>query len=236
MKKNSLMADSILVQSQIMKALGNKEIRVFDIGAHRGQTAKVYRSHFPSSEIYCFEPYPDSIAEIKEQFSNDPKTHIVPMAVAQQKGSLSFYVNDLNVTNSLLPLTSDIKRYYSQKNRQKKVIDVNGIDIDTFIQEEQLASVDILKLDIQGGELSALQGANALLESGDTPIIYTEVSFFSQYDGAPLFYDIWTFLIQYGYSLLNIYNMTVATKGQLLQGDALFVNRHVRSEVINNLS
>ena len=38
-----------------------------------------------------------------------------------------------------------------------------------------MSAIDILKLDIQGGELMALRGAMRLLEAGNVSLIYTEL-------------------------------------------------------------
>ena len=73
-----------------MKDWGREEATIFDVGANKGQTAIEYRSNFPTAEIYCFEPFPDSVAELKEQFADDQKIHIVPKAVAQAAGTATF--------------------------------------------------------------------------------------------------------------------------------------------------
>lgn len=226
--------DPFDTQRQLIADMGKSDIRIFDVGANKGQSARRYRSLFPAAEIYCFEPFPDSITALQAQFSADPKIHIVPKAVSREKGIATFYVNEFDATNSLLPRPASNRRYYPKSAGPKETIEVEVISLDDFLREKNISTIDILKFDIQGGELSALRGAESLLKAGTTPLIFTEIMFAPHYEGAPLFHEIWSFLSQTGYSLFDVYDLHRATNGQLRYGDALFVSEHVRNNVINS--
>ena len=231
--RSSLLSDPFLAQHQIINSLSKTNICIFDVGANKGQTARRYRSKFPTAEIYCFEPFPASIAELKKQFSNDQRIHIVPKAVAQEKSVSTFYVNEFDATNSLLPRPTSDRRYYPRCAGPKGTIEVEVIDLDEFLRVSHISMIDILKLDIQGGELNALHGAESLLRAESISLIFTEMMFIPHYEGAPLFHEIWSFLSKFGYSLFNIYDLHTATNGQIRYGDALFVSESVRKNVIN---
>jgi len=143
---NSLLSDPFLIQRQIINSLGKTDICIFDVGANKGQTARRYRSKFPTAEIYCFEPFPASIAELKRQFSNDQKIHIVPKAVAQEKGVSTFYVNEFDATNSLFPRPTSDRRYYPRFAGPKGTIEVEVIGLDEFSRVSHISVIDILKL------------------------------------------------------------------------------------------
>jgi FkbM family methyltransferase len=226
-------SDPFEVQRRVISAMEKRGICIFDVGANKGQTARQYRSRFPGAEIYCFEPFPDSISELQKQFSDDRKIHIVPRAVAQQNGTATFYVNEFDATNSLLPRPVNDRRYYPKSAGPKETIEVEVINLDDFLKENSISMIDILKFDIQGGELSALRGAESLLKAGSTPLIFTEIMFAPHYEGAPLFHEIWSFLSRFGYSLFDIYSLHRAANGQLRYGDALFVSEYARNNVIN---
>jgi FkbM family methyltransferase len=221
-------------QRELIYKLKNTNLKILDVGANNGQTARSYRSMFPDSEIYCFEAFPASIQELHSAFSCDKKIHIVPMAVAREKGVKIFYVNEYDATNSLLPRPASSRRYYPIFAGPKETIEVESTDIDGFLRDNNISNIDIFKLDIQGGELNALMGATSLLESGDLPIIYTEIMFIPHYDKCPLFHELCLYLSKFGYSLFNMYDLHRATNGQLRYGDALFVSELVRNNVINN--
>lgn len=145
----------------------------------------------------------------------------------------TFFVNEYAATNSLLPRPNSARRYYPKMAGPKQTINVEVISIDDFLQEAGIAGVDILKFDIQGGELNALRGSESLLEAGNTALIYTEIMFIPHYEGSPLFHEIWSFLAGYNYSLFDVYDLHRASNGQIRYGDALFVNDAVRSDVID---
>ena len=65
------------------------------------------------------------------------------------------------------------------------------------------------------------------------PIIYTEAMFVPHYEGNPLLNEIWSFLADLDYSLMDIYDLHRATNGQLRYGDALFVSRDIRENCID---
>lgn len=226
-------ADPFKAQSQIIYSLNQNNITIFDVGANKGQTARKYRTMFPDADIYCFEPFPDSINNLLKQFTDDKNIHIVPKAIGKENGVSTFYVNEYDPTNSLLPRPISGRRYYPQFAGPKETIEVKVVDIDGFMLINNISKIDILKFDIQGGELNALHGAKKLLESGNTSLIYTEIMFIPHYEGGSLFYEIWSFLSSYGYSLFDIYDLHRATNGQIRYGDALFINESIRDNVIN---
>ena len=88
--------------------------------------------------------------------------------------------------------------------------------------ENSIKSIDILKMDIQGGELAALKGAQQLLENRGIACIYTEAYFIEQYEAQPLFHDISKFLYSYDFTLQDIYT-PIYGKGNMAWGDAIFV-------------
>lgn len=220
-------------QREIINELNKPNVTVLDVGAYKGKTAEVYRAKFPNAEIYCFEPFPDSVAALQRKFSDDERVSIVPKAVAEESGRRTFYVNEYDATNSLLPRPGSGKRYYPKKAGPKETVEVEVITLDEFAAANEIPTIDILKLDIQGGELMALRGAKDLLHSGDVTLIFTEIMFIAHYESAPLFHEIWSFLADFGYSLFEIYDIHRAKNGQIRYGDALLVCGSVRDNVIN---
>lgn len=234
MRLSKLARDPFLAQAEIIGRLNRSKLTIFDIGANRGQTALKYRAIFPNAEIYCFEPFPDSIRELRKRFVTDEQVHVVPSAVAQQIGVSVFYVNEFDPTNSLFPRPSAGRRYYPKSAGPKEKIEVETISLDAFVSDKGISKIDILKFDIQGGELNALRGAEQLLMKGDIPLIYTEIMFVPHYESAALFHEIWTFLSRFGYSPYDIYHLVRAKNGQLRYGDALFISDETRSSVVDS--
>lgn len=223
-------------QKIFLDGLGISRPVILDLGGHRGETIKHYRARFPDALVYSFEPSPDSLAALNENFRDDPKTRIIPFAVADRPGQRTLYINEIDATNSLLPAASTSKGYLPGKGESITSITVNVTSIDKFMQDHPVGSIHILKMDIQGSELSALKGAEKTLKVSRVPIIYSEIMFVPHYENQPLFNDIWDFLTPYGYTLFDIYYLQRADNGQLKYANALFVNADIRKSVIDTYS
>ena len=215
-KKESFKEDAFEVQKEIM----GKCETIFDIGANRGEITARYAELFPGARIFAFEPFADSFQILELRFSADTRIACFQMAIADTDSKSNLFVNKNVDTNSLLkPIKMGLSSDQQVKNVE--VIEVDVCTIDTFCQKRNLNQIDILKLDIQGGELSALRGATDLLSKKRIGMIYTEAYFKKQYENQPLFHDISLFLEPYGYHLQDIYN-PIYGKGNLVWCDVIF--------------
>ncbi len=205
---------------------------IFDVGAYDGQTALHYASLFPKAQVYAFEPFPESFQQASELTKQEARIKPYPMAVSSSEGKALLNVNEFAPTNSLLA-SNKIGNNVDNLTQTKRTEEVNTISLDTFCTNENVTFIDILKMDIQGGELEALKGATKLLEAQKIGIIYTEVEFVSIYKDQPLFSDIELYLRQFGYRLYRIMNMHADEQGQLLWADAIFLsNTYTSSKVL----
>jgi hypothetical protein len=82
--------------------------------------------------------------------------------------------------------------------------------------------VDILKMDIQGGEFSALIGSENILSNQKINLIYFETYFQQQYVDQPLFYKIGQKLFENGYILQDLY-FKIYGNDNLVWCDAIFL-------------
>jgi len=229
----SFPADPFYAQKEFIKRMGISHPVIFDVGAHKGETVSRYRALFPDSSIYCFEPFPDNVKILRSRFSSDPSVHIYESAVSDVNGKKTFFVNENDATSSLLPRTKDERRYYSKTADSLCTIDVDALTIDEILQKNGIDQIDILKFDIQGGELLALRGAEKALQESRVSVIYTETLFVPHYEKNPLLLDLWKYLDQYSYTFFDIYDLYRATNGQLRFADTLFINKDTRSRVLD---
>jgi FkbM family methyltransferase len=227
-------ADPFYVQASLLAGLGKlTDPTILDIGAHTGETVERYRLHFADPKFFCFEPFPDSLAVLTRRYGGDPSVRVIPKAVADSPGSRIFHVNELDSTSSLLPRPKSARRYYPKNAGPKSTINVSVTTIDEFMNSEGIETIDVLKLDIQGGELMAFKGAAKMLRENRVRVIYTETMFVPHYEGNPLFHDLWSFLADFGYTFFDLYHLRRAANGQLRFGDALFIDREIRDVVVD---
>lgn len=195
---------------------------VLDVGANAGDTAHQYRALFPAAMIHAFEPFPGVHRQLAERFAADPRVRAHQLAVTDGPGTRRFFVNEAHVTNSLLPHNpASVEWAGASREGLGRTIDVPATTLDDFCRAEGLARIDLLKMDIQGGEAMALRGAARLLERQAVRLIYAEVLFAPLYEGQAFFCDIHGILSGYGYQLFGLYNLAQSERG-LGWGDAIF--------------
>ncbi|MBF0216068.1 MAG: FkbM family methyltransferase [Candidatus Omnitrophica bacterium] len=209
-------------------------LTIFDVGAYIGTVALGYNDIFPGSEIHCFEPYPGNYKKLCENVKGRPSIKPFQLAVSDKDSSVDFFVNSgWESTSSLFERSQYGRRYYPNGADSSSRIEVRAITLDYHCEKNAINKIDILKMDIQGGELSALRGAQKLLKGNKISVLFLEVMFIPHYKDAPLFRDIEQFLAQYGYSLYNIYSLSHGKNGQLRHGDAIFVSEMIRNNVLD---
>ena len=89
-----------------------------------------------------------------------------------------------------------------------------------FIGDEDIVTPALLKLDVQGYELSALQGCEDLLER--FAWVYCECSFIELYVGQALADEVIAWLRERRFVLTGVYNMAYDESGRAIQADFLF--------------
>jgi FkbM family methyltransferase len=219
--KGEFKKDAFMVQKELMA--GKRVNTIFDLGANRGEVLARYLECFPSSSIYAFEPFPGSFDILKDRFGSVGSVHLHPLAVACSEGLRQLYVNRNVDTNSLLkPRATGLSSDKQVKN--KSVLDIQSTSLDLFCTSEKIGYIDILKMDIQGGELEALKGGVNLLRENKIGLIYSEAFFVKQYESQPLFHEIAGFLYEFDYRLQDIY-APMYGKGHVVWADVIFTKK-----------
>jgi FkbM family methyltransferase len=206
--------------------VGVSEPLIMDIGANAGTIAALYREMFPSAHIHCFEPMSRAFDIVRDRFRDDHRTTTNHAAVCADNGPRTFTVNTASDTSSLLPADMDaIPDSYRNSMTSTSAITVPGVAIDSYCAESGISHIDLLKMDIQGGELSALHGAATMLKKRAVSVIYTEAYFLPFYKEQPLFGEISSYLSSFGYRFHGIYNPTFSGQtGRLQWSDCIFVS------------
>ena len=210
------------VVDDLQKIVGPNPGVIFDVGANKGATYRMFRSIFPNAPLYAFEPDPRAFAMLKSKAEGDAEAHLYPIAISDQIGEVEFNLMDASELNSLLPPTQAAESAGSMATLEK--IKVASDTLDSFTAREGISRIDLLKMDIQGAEIRALEGARSLLARSAIGCLYLELSFYETYQGAPLATDVIAYLNARSYRLACLYNLQYAEGSPvLLYCDGLFV-------------
>lgn len=192
---------------------------LIDGGAHKGQTILKFKKIFPGSEIYAFEPIPELAGKLK--IIEDTTVTVFDKALGEKDGKIEFRVNNSTATSSAFD--SDlVHKYYPGVAELNKKISVDCVTIDGLLKTQKIKQPDVIKLDLQGYELYALEGAKETLIN--TKIVLTEVEFIPLYKNQPLFEDIAQFMKDNNFRLYNFFDIQNNEFGQIIYADAIFIN------------
>lgn len=211
---------------------------IVDGGCHIGAFTSWAIKEFPLSSILSFEPDPDSWAVAKKNIGSHKQVEIVRAALGSERKRAEFFRGPYSATNSLLPRPEDeLRPYYPEYASLKGGTIVDVVALDEECEKRGIKELDVLKLDLQGGELAALNGAKALLESESIKVIISEAMFIKKYQDQPLLWKIWGSLETYGYTLYSLDDVKIGLYhpepmslryGQLNQCDAIFISKSIR--------
>lgn len=132
---------------------------VIDAGAFVGDTA-LYFSRVIGSEgrVFAFEANPYSLTILQENLGLNPgaaaNTEVVKQVLWRRSGETFALVGDLNNAHLAAPDPA-----------RPRAPAVTSVALDDFVAERRLGRVDFIKMDIEGAELAALQGAEQVLRA-----------------------------------------------------------------------
>ncbi len=198
---------------------------IIDGGAHVGHVTAKYRTLFPKASIYAFEPNPEAFAQLNNRVTGDPRTQAHPLALADKEDTVVLHTNVYPETNSLLPSYPKGSPHWADGNLDTTdQIKVKATSLDAFCQAHEIPAIDILKLDVQGAEYLALQGAKEMLGQQTIALIYLEIILAPLYQGQPRLLDYLKLFDTFGYTLLDWYN-PARTATKLIQAVYIFINK-----------
>lgn len=196
---------------------------ILDVGAHRGKVARTYRRLFPDATLHCFEPFPDSFATLSAAMRGDARAHCHQLAIARSAGTATLQANGVSATNSLLETDARAGAYWGAGVLDTAArLQVRTVSLDEFAADNGIQAVDILKLDVQGGEYDALLGCTSLLSRHAVSLVYAEVITCPTYAGQRSLHDYFALFNSVGYEFLDFY-APVRRNNELLQADLIFL-------------
>jgi FkbM family methyltransferase len=192
---------------------------LIDVGANVGQFSLLARTFHPHVLVHAFEPLSGPAARYERLLSRDHDIHLHRVAAGDTPGAAKIHVSGRPDSSSLLPIT-DLQNTLFPGTAEVMAETIKVVRADDVLDDAVLPDPILIKLDVQGFELTALRGMPNLLKRAR--YVYAEVSFRELYKGQPLAHEIVAWLATAGFRMAGAYNPTTARDGSAIQADILF--------------
>jgi FkbM family methyltransferase len=173
-----------------------------DVGAHLGETTLTCALENPGLTVYAFEPNLRAAASL---LSRAPNYIVIPLAVAETDGCAQLHINSSEEASSLLAMDEDSRRSWNggEALREKSLVTVPTIRLDTFMDSTGITRVDFLKVDTQGNDLAVVRSAGKRLRDISKVTLEVDVSPRRLYQGSPSKEEVLSFLESAGFKLIS---------------------------------
>jgi FkbM family methyltransferase len=209
-------------QKALSELLGDEGLSIVDLGAAGGIEPRWSKiSNY--LEYYGFEP---DARTIQKKPKNKFKTYnVIPNLISNKSMDSALNISREEGKSSIYKPNLEFLSRFPSSSRFEIV---DSLKLRTSTLDESInTEIDFIKLDIQGGELNALKGAEKLL--GNVLGIETEVEFKDLYKSQPLFGDVDNFLSMNNFEFIDFTNLRrwernrLGEYGQCVFGDALYL-------------
>jgi FkbM family methyltransferase len=208
----SLNPASLLDQPiEVLLALKNSGLTVgavMDIGAARGEWTRSCLSLFPQASCLMVDPLSENVAALKSVIEDYPLVSFWSGAVGEAPGEMMIHAH--GDQSSLLA---------SEWGGEGRLVPVRTLD--SFLEDKSVAKVDVLKIDVQGAELSVLRGADQVLSQ--CQVVQIEVGFRKVYQGSAAAHEVIACLGEHGFRIYDMCDVIKREDRALLQCDLFFV-------------
>ena len=151
----------------LLEVVGPDCATFLDVGGNKGVWTELLLATggLPKQGL-IFEPSTSALAILRAKFRGAPSVTIIPKAVAEEEGRVTFY-EEPNAGG-----TSSLVAGYSKPTARPRTVDVTTLD--ATLTGSPLSGIDILKIDVEGMDLRVLRGAACLLKARRVGLVQFE--------------------------------------------------------------
>ena len=199
-----------------LSLLDTRPILAIDIGANVGDYTSELRRRCENLEIHVFEPSAVNVKKLNYRFNGDTKIKIIPNAISDSNGVVKLYADKLG--SGLGSLTKRKLDHFDISFDATE--SVNSIRFeDYWVTELCGRQIDIVKLDIEGHEHTALAAFGRALVA--TKIIQFEFGG-TNIDTRTFFQDFWYFFQDNNFEIFRITPLGLQNISKYSENDEFF--------------
>jgi FkbM family methyltransferase len=165
-----------------------------DVGANKGDYTSRILGACPSAKIHAFDASPFAVRELERRFKNCENVKVIGLGLSDKSETLT--LRSPTEGAGVATFYEHIGEHIDAFSR------VECITLDEYCERSELIEIGLLKVDVEGHELSVLKGASRLLDSGAIHAI--------QFDGGAafgsriFFHDFWMLLRSRDYKICRV--------------------------------
>jgi FkbM family methyltransferase len=167
---------------------------IFDVGANIGYISLLMaRLSGEKGRVFSFEALPNNVELLQKNIALNHMGSIikvVPKAVVDASHQIRFLTHSSNSMGKARGSAGRDETY-------EKEIKVDGLTLDDFVFSEGNPAPDLIKMDIEGGEILAVKGLQRLLKEKH-PLLFIELH------GEEAAREMWLALSKVGYEILRM--------------------------------
>jgi FkbM family methyltransferase len=201
---------------QLLKSLEYDVL--FDVGANRGQFSLSAILAHPRRPIHAFEPQSGEAEVYRKAVGEGGLISLHRVALGEASGEAELHLSRKRDSSSLLPI-GELQVKMSPGTDEVGTEAVEVVTLDSLRSLWSGCSRMLLKLDVQGFELSVLKGSAEALRH--CAYVYAECSNVPLYRGQALYPEVAEFLAKHGFRPVRQLNEHMEG-GVVIQADYLF--------------
>jgi len=182
---------------------------IFDVGAYDGGDAIRFKRDFPDAEVHSFEACPHR-GKIIQEYISDFGVTFTNCGVGRETGTKLFYPaictgkdggdthspGDYGGQGSYFKHTQKYKGLYPHIKQQNSEL-VLTTTIAKYCSEQNISSIDLLHIDVEGSEYNVIKGMRRL----DAKVVYLE-TLDGMFEDAKISKEIIILMGALGYSIV----------------------------------
>ena len=182
-------------------------INLIDVGAHHGETIKLFNIKFNICNIYAFEPSYKNFKVLEKKTKNIKNTNlrVYNHGIGEIEGLFDFNESDESQSSTLVKINYNSKYYKRKKNllrflKKKDLFFNTKVNIKTlsnFFEDQKIDNVEILKIDTEGYDFNVIKSLEKKLSLIN--YIYFEHHFHNMLIKDYTFTQVHNFLINNGF-------------------------------------
>lgn len=192
--------------ADIKPFFADRRIVYVDIGAFHGEVyCNLKDKNIKFREAHLVEPHPQSFLVLEKEIIDDGRATAYNLAISRESAGMALLAMDSSPTMSRIVNVNDVFDLSSGSSNNR--FEVKSVSYDSLAKGfwGGGASVGLVKIDVEGHELSVIEGAASSLKNESIDVIYIEAGLDPGNTQQTYYRKIEDALAQYGYKIFKIY-------------------------------